>query len=394
MKIARRTFATRHGRLLLGVALGAVAAAAVQPAPAHAQAYNANPTVVGGNATITNGSGTSTITVNTPQAIIDWQSISVPTNPFLFLPAGNVATYQNGTLGANFAVLNRILVSVPSQFDGRVVSQLRDLAGVASPGGTVAFQSTGGIIVGAGATFDVGNLLLTTLTVGTNANAGTFVEPDGTIQFAGAPTANSSITTIGESRVTADREGSWAAFVAPSITHSGLVSVNGSTAYVAMRAGSIRVDQGLFDIIVTTGTAQASAITHNGETGGPSSTGAAGDNHRIYLVAAAQGATTQLLLGGNIGFDDAASASVENGVIYLSSGRTTPQLTDYSQTPGVPIPTGTGTGTITLQDADIRSRLQGFATGGISSNPSVFNAREIVGVNLYAGGGITIGATG
>ena len=40
------------------------------------------------------------------------------------------------------------------------------------------------------------------------------------------------------------------------------------------------------------------------------------------MVAAAQGTTTQLLLGGTIGFDDAASASIENGAIYLSSGRT------------------------------------------------------------------------
>ncbi|MBU1253438.1 MAG: hypothetical protein KKE69_03460, partial [Alphaproteobacteria bacterium] len=372
----------------MGLSAFATASATVDPTPARAQAYNATPAVVGGNATFANGPGTTTITVETPQAIIDWRSPSTPTNPFIFLPAGNVATYQNGINTANFAVLNRILVSVPSRFDGRVVSQLRDSAGALSRGGTVAFQSSGGIIVGSGAAFDVGNLVLTTLTVGTNANAGTWVEPDGTIRFTGAVDPASAVTTQPGSAIQASAEGSWVGLVAPRVSHGGLTDVNGSAAYVAMRAGSIRVDQGLFDIVVTTGTNQADAITHSGDTGGPSSTGAA-DRHRIYLVAAAEGAATQMLLGGTIGFDDAANASIENGVIYLSSGRRPPQITDYTQVAGTPIDNGAAAGSIAFQSLDIRSRLQGFATRSISLGTAAFNPRRIANVDLYAGDSIT-----
>ena len=71
-----------------------------------------HPTVVSGNAGITNGPGTSTITVNTPQAIIDWRSISVR-DQSLHLPSERQCRDLSRTAldNANFAVLNRILAS-------------------------------------------------------------------------------------------------------------------------------------------------------------------------------------------------------------------------------------------------------------------------------------------
>src|SRR6201999_2980427 len=99
---------------------------------------------------------------------------------FTFLPAGNTITFQNGTnpltgaLNPDFAILNRIQTNVPSRFDGHIVSQLRDASGTLSRGGTVLFSSPGGIIVGATAVFDVGNLVLTTLDMATEDGYGNF----------------------------------------------------------------------------------------------------------------------------------------------------------------------------------------------------------------------------
>ena len=66
--------------------------------------------------------------------------------------------------------------------------------------------------------------------------------------------------------------------VAPRIVHGGAVRVNGSAAYVAGEQVQLRVNQGLFDIIVDTGSDNATPLVHTGSTGGPASTGA-GDVH-------------------------------------------------------------------------------------------------------------------
>ena len=51
--------------------------------------------------------GVETITINSPSAIINWVP-NVAGDPIIFLPAGNVATFLNGINNTNFAVLNRI----------------------------------------------------------------------------------------------------------------------------------------------------------------------------------------------------------------------------------------------------------------------------------------------
>jgi hypothetical protein len=49
-------------------------------------------------------------------------------------------------------------------FNGRVISQLRDAVGnVTGPGGSVAFYAPGGIFISSTAVFDVGSLLVTSL---------------------------------------------------------------------------------------------------------------------------------------------------------------------------------------------------------------------------------------
>ena len=95
--------------------------------------------------------------------------------------------------------------------------------------------------------------------------------------------------------------------------------VNGSAAYAAGEQLTMTMNQGLFDIPVNVGTTDGNGIVHTGETSGPANATAA-DNHKIYMVAVPKNQALTMLLGGNVGFDDAVNASVENGQILLSSG--------------------------------------------------------------------------
>jgi len=305
--------------LMLGCAVGGVCCVAVPYAQVDAQAFNANPKTVAGNVSYDRATaGVETITVETQSAIIDW----TPTAG-IFLPAGDTATFVNGPNNADFAVLNRILATTPVRFDGTVLSRLGDLAaGTAVPGGTIVFSSPGGIIIGSTAVFDVGNLVLTSLNV-VDDGAGNFGGPAGTYQFilpSNVPgAANAAIITEPGSIITALNQRSYAAFVAPRIVHGGSVRVDGSTAFVAGERVELRVNSGLFDIIVNVGSDNATPIVHTGSTGGPASL-AGDDFQRIYMVAVPKNQAITAILQGNVGFDPAVDAAIENGAIVLSAG--------------------------------------------------------------------------
>ena len=387
---ARRTSIAFRRSLLLGSALAALAAA---PEAARAQAFDGTPTVAAGDAIFSFPEpGKEIITIRSPSAVINWTRREGAGDPWIFLPSGHEATFQGAQ---DFAVLNRLLPSASERviMDGTVLGRL---AGANTPttNGIIAFYTPNGLIIGGNALFDVGSLILTTLDPLFNTD-GTFVDSSRFYNFRLGDTPDASrsfILTDPGARINALQDGSFVIFAAPAIIHDGSVRVNGSAAYVAMREGSVRVNEGLFDILVTIGTAQTDGIIHTGSTGGPASTGAA-DPHRIYMVAAAQGAATQLLMGGSVGFDEATSASIENGVIYLSSGPVTPQINDFVQSPGVPIDNGSAAGNIIFDELDIRSRMQGFATRSITMDASAFNSREIANVNLFAGNNIVMTAS-
>jgi hypothetical protein len=308
--------------MLLGCAVVALAAAPGLEEQAAAQAFNANPAVRAGSVTFDRTTpGLDVVTVNTPSAVVDWRLTASPPfpDPITFLPAGNTGIFQNLPGGGDFAILNRIVPIGTSRIrmDGRVVGQLQTAAGNV-PGGTIVFSSPTGIIVGRSAVFDVGNLMLTTLDPVLDGNdefsAGGFFTLRGGENF---PTA--AIVTEAGSQFNAPAENSWVAMVAPRVDHNGGVRVNGSAAYVGGEQVDIFINQGLFDIAIVGGTTDANGVVHRGSTGGPAS-GAAGDNHVIYLAAAPQNQAISLLLTGNAGFDSAVSASVENGTIVLSAG--------------------------------------------------------------------------
>ena len=308
--------------LMLGCAFAALVAAPGLEQAGNAQAFNANPTIRAGTVNIDRSTpNRDVITVSSPSAIVDWRPIfsPPPPDPILFLPSGAVALFQSGAGGNDFAILNRIVPVGQSRirFDGTVISRLQTAAG-AVPGGTVVFSSPTGMIIGAKAVFDVGNLLLTTLDPALDANDLFFI--GGAFQLGGGgnnPTA--AVVVEAGANILALGEGSWVSLVAPRVEQNGSVRVNGSAAYVAAQQVELAINQGLFDINIVVGTDEATAILHTGTTGGPAS-GGAGDNHVIAMATAAAKDPVTVLLSGNVGYDAATSAAVENGTIILSAG--------------------------------------------------------------------------
>ena len=154
------------GRRRAALLLGAAAIALGTAEQASAQAFQGTPTVVFGGALRTTGPNSETILIDTSSAVINWAPNDIAgLGTIDFLPAGTTATFTNGPSNSNFIVLNRIIPLNPSRaiaLNGSVISQLQSLGNTVT-GGTVAFYSPGGILVGGKAVIDVGSLLLTTI---------------------------------------------------------------------------------------------------------------------------------------------------------------------------------------------------------------------------------------
>lgn len=313
-----------RSKLLLGcgsaaLAMGLVAA----PQAASAQAIQATENVSSGVAFRNfTGTGTETISVATPVAVIDWTpDEDGGGNALDFLPNGNTVTFQNDPSTPDFAVLNRILPATNGNItviDGQVISQIVDGNGLPlGPGGTIAFYSPTGLLIGPGAVFDVGNLILTTLDPD-QASFADFATNGGQLQMVGNTGTTASIVISPGAQIFATAENSYFAVTAAEIQMFGLSDINGSTAFVAGEQVNLTVSNGLFDIQIPVGTSVTTPIIVDGLVGGPSSNGV-GDNHLIYAVAAAQVDPISMIFRGNLGFQPAATAGIVNGEIILSA---------------------------------------------------------------------------
>jgi filamentous hemagglutinin family protein len=317
----------QRSKLFVSCAVLAMATAIALPQKANAQAapgaFQGNPTTAIGTVTYDRGSvGSETITVGSANATINWSPYDTTgTGPIDFLPQGYVATFINDpNLTSDYTVLNRIVPTDPSRtivINGQIFSQITD--GInASTGGHVWFYSPGGILIGAQAVIDVGALLLTTadlpngFTAGSNGFSAYFSAPSG---------STSAIHILDGAQINALQQNSYVALIAPRIEQGGNVQVNGSAGYFAGEQMTMSFSQGLFDVSIDLGTEDVNGIVHTGTTGGPASTGA-DDPHRIYMAAVPKNQAMTMLLGGNVGFDPAVSASIENGEIKLSAGWT------------------------------------------------------------------------
>jgi hypothetical protein len=378
-----------RSRLLAGAAaLGIL----ILPEAASAQAFDGNPTAVHGSISRFMEPGKETIIVETPSAVVNWiPNSNAELTPFDFLPAGNVATFQNGA-NENFMILNRILPdnNRPMAFNGTVIGQLVSNSGTV-PGGTIVFYTPGGILIGGTAVFDVGNLLLTTIDPVVDQNGNFFT--GSTYQLSSAKIDASSFVRIQPgARISALSPGSYIAAAAPIIQQSGIVRANGSIAYVAAEAVNLTINSGLFDIQVKVGSSSAPAtIDHRGSTGGPASDGF-GDNQAIYMVAVPKNDAISLLLRGNAGYDLAAGAVEDNGAIILSAG--------YNVNLVEPISASPVEARIDIRQAKITSNLIGFATTGAAGTAFGGEALSFAGdVALVApeanlgseGGALTVG---
>lgn len=320
---------TRSKPLQLSAASLAMASALLLPSAAQAQAFNGTPSVVRGSATIDRSvAKTDTITVSTRTTVIDWTPFEDGSGKAkTFLPRGSTAIFQNlrsasGT--TDFAVLNRILPSSNGDvaiIDGTVISRVNynfgPGAGDSSRGGTVAFYSPNGLLIGNSAVFDVGHLLLTTLAPDLDSFE-SYLD-GGTLQLAGSSGQTAGVRIAGGAQITAPRKDSSFIVAAPRVAMNGTAYVNGSTAYVAGEQVNISYDNGLFDIEIPVGTTVDTAMWHTGSTGGPART-TTGENHMIYAVGKGQGNPITMLFGGNLGFDPVVTAGVYNGEVILSAG--------------------------------------------------------------------------
>lgn len=259
---------TSIGAILLGIAAAS--------SPAHTQAFLGNYVVASGDVFVSNGAGTSDIFVNTSTAVLNWTPTDTSGSGTVnFQPSGNVATFHDGPglSGGSFTILNRVIPvtfvpgvgNVPNTQPIALNGTVNSVVGGAT-GGNVWFYAPGGIIIGSTGAFNVGGLVLTANDI--DRNGGLF-GPNGEIRFGVTPPVSGSSVQIASGAQV--RASNYIALVAPRITQAGNVAISntGSIAYVAAEKASIKINGGLFDIQIDTGTSDANGIVHTGTTTGP-----------------------------------------------------------------------------------------------------------------------------
>ncbi len=355
---------------------------------AAAQAVQASPSVIQGSATIDSSiPNQDTVTVIGLDAVINWTPTEDESgNALTFLPAGGTLTFQGGPGDPIFGVVNRILPATNGNvavIDGNVVSQLRDGSGdVTGSGGFVTFYSPTGLLIGSTATFDIGGLLLTTLDpdIGSFSQ---FVTGDGAINLAGVTNDTTFIQIDPGAQISGPAEGSALAVISPQIFMSGTADLNGSAAYIAAQEVNLSYSNGLFDIAIPIGTAVQSALFHDGTTGGPASTGP-GDNHVIYGVVQGQQNFVSAVFSGNLGFQPATDASIENGVILLAtnyeiSGKSI--LNDFTESSK----TADTQARLSLENSSVSSSIE-MHSSDVAEAISIFGSTNIDGdIFIYGG---------
>ncbi|MEQ1510116.1 MAG: hypothetical protein ABL909_06935 [Sphingopyxis sp.] len=331
-------------------------------------AFQGAGTVVSGGADINQTATLDTITVTTPQAVINWKpNDTTGTGTIDFLPDKRSARF---TGFADFTVLNRIIpvngsdvpIARMIALNGTITS---DLFGQ-QPGGNIWFYSPGGILVGSTGVINVGSLVLTSRDI--NTTGGLF-GPTGQIRFrdpAIAGTGTSRVEIAAGASITAFNgapSGSYIALVAPRIVQAGTVSVNGSVALVAAEQADIRINNGLFDINILAGSSDANGIVNTGRTGGPSD-GSAARESRAYFVAVPKNQAMTMLLSGTIGFETASAATLTEGGIVLSAGH---NIVGGALSDSV---NGNTSANIRINDTTFLNTLNGAATDAITGRPT------------------------
>lgn len=372
----------------------AIATALLFPSAARAQAFLGEHAVVKGSATVEHATGDTPflipdtlITVNSPQAVINWDANGPITGGVqTFQNSGTTALFVNGRSVSDYAVLNRILPGGDGSARISINGLVKSLVGQ-DTGGTVYFYSPNGIIIGSQAQIDVGRLGLTTSDPW-DGSSDNWLNGD-QVSFRQA-VGGSSVQVNSGALISALNEGSYVALVAPVISHAGSIAVNGQAALVAAEASTITFNpNGLFDIQVTVGSGGGGQkITSTGTITGPASTTSGEDasretldGHRIYLVAVPKNdAISMAISGGTLGFDVAGAANVEGNAIVLSAGHDVSGGFVQSD----PAPAGAADASITLRSPQVTSALYARASDSIDLGVFTGTARYYSNVSLAA----------
>ncbi|TRD12232.1 hypothetical protein FGU71_10405 [Erythrobacter insulae] len=315
------------------------------------------------------GAAVDIVNIFVNEAIINWTTNAAGSvgNTVDFLPAGGNLLFTSDL--SNYTVLNRIFtpgLDSAIRIDGNITSNA--LSG--SRGGNIWFYSPGGIIVGSTATFDIGSLILTS----SELSAIT-----GIVDFAGVAEPNTAVIIEGGASIDALND---VLILAPRIEQGGTVRAGDKIGYVGAEEARVTFAEGLFEVLVTVGTSDENGIVHTGSSGGP--TLVDDQNRGISFFVQGQDAAVNMLVGGNIGYDDASVATASNGVIFLEAG-------DGSVA---------NSGNITLGAGNYNSDLFVGATGAISiaadgqgSDINFGSIDQNVNVSAFAEQQISIAAT-
>ena len=382
-----------QARLLLGAATLALAAILAAPQATFAQGVNAIPSVYQGDPTIDRSvPGTDLIRLRPSRqtAIIDWTPIEDASGRAkTFLPRGNTLIFQYDIGGASskaFSVLNRILPSTNGDvavIDGNVISRVRFNNGLTARGGTIGFYSPNGLLIGNSAMFDVSQLVLTTLDPGFQWNS--LVDESALVQFF-TPSQTAGVVIASGARIYARNENSYFLVIAPRIAMNGTAYVNGTTAYLAGDNVIVRKysNPAKFSFEIY-GNSAETAIIHTGSTGGPASTGAVDLHQIIFGVRGGNEYGATMLLSGNLGFDKATSASIDNGEIVLSAGYDRPtEAIGYSRAYRFP-----QIGSIRIVDKfTATSNILAFSNGWFTANSKNGDINLLDGIEVYGERGI------
>ena len=380
---------TRRRRLELytTAAIGGLSALLIV-APGNAQSVNpgVTPTVRDNvstpSATITTGTGTTNVQINTPQAIIDW-GVPAGTGAYDFIQAGTTTTFSSTS---NFTVLNVVNVLSGSpramQINGSVVSLVNG-----STGGNVWFYSPGGILVGAGASFNVGSLLLTTINPDPNNLPGQSFSSfsDGTNGTIGLTTDTNIYPGDNGSQISIQNGATLTAqnyigLVAPAIENQGTIRAGGAIGLIAGEQVNldISMDGGLFGISVPLGTNTRNTsspnytITQGGVIGGPVGSASA---RNTYMVAVPKNTAAAIFLGGSVGYD--LGATSVDGIVTLTGNGVSTFLDNSYNTP-----------TDTAIDSSITIPAATFATKLVAAAGRI--DVSVTGADLSFGGGATL----
>jgi len=349
----------------------------------------------------TPGAATDLVDVRNDGAIITWTTFDagVPGTDVTFLGSGNTLAFTSPLNG--YTVLNRI--ATPN-FDSAV---LINGSVTSDPVGSIWFYSSGGLILGPDASFDVGSLLLSTSAIG----AADVSSDPFDVTFLGTPNTASAIRIDSNASITASSPDSYVAMVAPRIEQNGTINANGSTALVAAEQARMTIRNNLFDIEVTVGSEDTNGIVHGAtaSTGGVGSTGVT-DEQAIYFVAVPKNDAITMLVSGNVGYQPAASAAIENGQVILTTGsrvertqetvRVNTQDVEISRNTVDTSVDGGPAGNITIEDTSFTSFTQVFAGDTVTLQAGVSDPFDAItatgglsGINLDATAGNSVELT-